>query len=161
MTDSSTITPVRHEVTVPADVARAFQVFTAHFDSWWPRGHHIGQADLYQAVIEPRKGGRWYEIDVDGTECDWGTVLVWEPPARVVMAWHLNGRWEYDPDPARASEVEVIFRGVDDRSTVVTVEHRYLERMVDADDARKGVDSDGGWRGILAGFSAVVAVSAG
>ena len=152
-----TITPIRREVTVPASPARAFQVFTEHFDAWWPRGHHIGAADLHHAVIEPRAGGRWYELDVDGTECEWGTVLAWEPPARLVLSWHLNGRFEYDPDAARASEVEVSFQPSGEDSTVVTLEHRYLERMEAAEDAYRGIDSEGGWGGLLARFTDVVA----
>ncbi len=157
---SPTIAPVSRQVTVPANVERTFQVFTTHFDTWWPRGHHIGAADLYRAVLEPRVGGRWYEIDVDGTECEWGTVLAWDAPSRLLLSWQLNGRWEYDPDPGRASEVEVTFRAVDESSTVVTLEHRHLDRMVAGEDAHTGIDGDGGWRGILVGFAAVIAASA-
>ena len=158
MTDT-TVTPVRREVTVSTTPDRAFQVFTSHFDAWWPRGHHIGAADLHEAVIEPQEGGRWFEIDVDGSQCDWGRVLVWEPPARLVLSWQLNGRFEYDPDPARASEVEVSFRPAGEGSTVVTLEHRYIERMVASEDAFKGIDSEGGWGGLLTRFADVVAAS--
>jgi uncharacterized protein YndB with AHSA1/START domain len=158
MTDTIS-TPVRHAVSVPAAPTRAFQIFTTHFDAWWPRGHHIGKADLYQVIIEPKVGGRWYEIGVDGSECEWGTVLVWDAPSRLVVTWQLNGRWEYDPDRSRASEVEVTFHAVDDQTTKVTIEHRHIERMVAAEDARRGVDSDGGWRGIIQNFAALVAAS--
>jgi len=48
------------------------QPITADFDRWWPREHHIGSADLGEAALEPRAGGRWYERDVDGAECGWG-----------------------------------------------------------------------------------------
>jgi uncharacterized protein YndB with AHSA1/START domain len=155
--NESTITPVMRDVTVPTTVSRAFEVFTTHFDSWWPRTHHIGKVDFEQAIIEPRVGGRWYERGVDGSECNWGTVLAWEPPTRVVLAWQLNGRFEYDADPARASEVEVTFRAIDNRSTVVTLEHRYLERMVAAAEAREGIGGDGGWTMILQQYAAVIA----
>jgi hypothetical protein len=73
---------VRKTVTVNSSADHAFKVFTEGFDAWWPRGHKIGEADLKQVVMEGKEGGRGYEIDVDGNECDWGIVLVWEPPGR-------------------------------------------------------------------------------
>jgi uncharacterized protein YndB with AHSA1/START domain len=48
-------------------------------------------------MIEPHVGGRWYEKGVDGSECDWGTVLAWEPPHRVVVTWQINGEWPTIP----------------------------------------------------------------
>lgn len=156
---NTTIMPVRREVTVPTTPDRAFQIFTTHFDTWWPRAHHIGGTALARAVLEPRVGGRWYEVGTDGSECEWGTVLAWEEPSRLVVTWQLNGRFEYDPDPARASEIEVTFHAVDERSTLVSLEHRYLERMVAADEARDAIGGDEGWRGILKGFVVLVEAS--
>ena len=66
---------VRKSVTVDIPIHKAFTVFTGGFDSWWPRSHKIGAAELREAVLEGRQGGRWYEIDVDGSECEWGRVL--------------------------------------------------------------------------------------
>ena len=37
---------------------RAFKVFAEQFDSWWPRSHSVGEAELDKVVIEPRTGGR-------------------------------------------------------------------------------------------------------
>ncbi len=104
----TTIAPVRYSVTVPISAQRAFTLFTEGFNTWWI-GHHIGKAELAEAVIEPRVDGRWYERGVDGTECDWGKVLVYEPPGRLVLTWQLNSEFEYDPDLTHASEVEVRF----------------------------------------------------
>jgi uncharacterized protein YndB with AHSA1/START domain len=75
---------------VNAAPERAFPVFTAGTGRWWPRSHHIGVADPETFVIEPRAGGRWYERGVDGAECEIDKVLVWEPPARLVLAWQLT-----------------------------------------------------------------------
>lgn len=69
----------------------------------------IGEAEMADFVIEPKAGGRWYEVGVDGTECDTGLVSEYEPPNRLVLTWHLDGNLQYDPDPAHASEVEVRF----------------------------------------------------
>ncbi|TDV55294.1 SRPBCC family protein [Actinophytocola oryzae] len=144
---------VTKTVTVDAGRERAFAVFTERFATWWPKSHHIGAADLADAVIEPKVGGRWYERGVDGTECDWGVVLAYDPPARVVLSWHLQGDWSYDPDPARASEIEVTFTEEADGCTRVELVHRHIERHRGADDVVSGVDSPGGWTGILTDYA--------
>jgi uncharacterized protein YndB with AHSA1/START domain len=135
---------------------RAFSVFTERFVTWWPQSHHIGEVEMAEAFIEPREGGRWYERGVDGTECDWGRVLAWEPPSRVVLSWHLQGDFSYDPDPAKASEIEVRFVAESPEETRVELEHRHIERHDDPDRVRTGVDSPGGWTGILAALESVV-----
>ncbi len=150
---TSTIT-VRNRLEVDAACAHAFHVFTAEFDSWWPHSHHIGKADLLAVVIEPKVGGRWYERNVDGTECNWGRVVVYEPPFRLVLLWQLNGQWDYDPDPSHASEIEVRFIPDGDERTVVELEHRHIERSEYAESLRDGVDSPDGWSGLLASFVA-------
>jgi uncharacterized protein YndB with AHSA1/START domain len=148
----TTATAVRHSITVAAPQERAFAMFTEGFDRWWPRTHKIGQAELAEAVLEGREGGRWYERDVDGSECDWGTVLVWDPPARVVLDWQLSGEFAYDAD--LHTEVEVSFVSEGPGSTRVTLEHRGLDAYGDQiDEVRRSIDSPGGWRGILELFA--------
>ena len=50
-----------------------------------------GTADLADAVLEPRTGGRYYERGVDGSECEnWGRVLACDPPHRIVVSWQIN-----------------------------------------------------------------------
>ncbi len=65
---------LHHTITVDAPQEKAFAVFTEGQDRWWPRSYQIGRTALEQAVLEPRAGGRWYERDVDGGECDWGKL---------------------------------------------------------------------------------------
>ena len=63
-----------------APPAVAWRVFTEKMGTWWPLAtHKIGKATAVDAVIEPRVGGRWYERGDDGSTCDWGRVLAWEP----------------------------------------------------------------------------------
>jgi uncharacterized protein YndB with AHSA1/START domain len=153
VSDTSTV-PVRKTITVNADARRAFDVFTAGFDSWWPRTHHIGKGTLARAVIETREGGRCYGKETDGTECPWGQVLVWDPPRRLVLAWQIDGNWQYQPDLAQSSEVEVQFIAEGAGTTRVVLEHRRLERHgADAEKIRTGVDGPGGWTGLLGLYS--------
>ena len=146
------MTEVRRSVLVNAGADHAFKVFTEKFVTWWPPAHHIGAAELKDVVVEPRDGGRWYEIGTDGAECEWGFVKAWEPPSRLLLAWHLNGDWDYDPDPERASEVEITFTP-EDSGTRVELVHRGFERhFTKPEQVRTGVGGEGGWGGILLGF---------
>jgi uncharacterized protein YndB with AHSA1/START domain len=155
--DQATDVPVRKSIRVSASAEHAFRVFTEGFDSWWPRGHHIGNAPMKRGVIESAAGGRCYNEQTDGTECDWGTVLVWDPPRRLVIAWQINPGWKYEPDLAKSSEVEVRFTPESDGSTRVDLEHRYFHRHgagAAVDAMRTAVDSPDGWIGLLRLFAA-------
>jgi uncharacterized protein YndB with AHSA1/START domain len=150
----STDTTFRTSITVHAPVERAFSIFTNGFDTWWPRGHHIGTAEMAEAVIEPRVGGRWLERGVDGSECEWGRVLSWDPPHHVALSWHLDGTFCYDPDHAKASRVDVHFVAETDKVTRVDLEHSGLDRHgSNWTDLRDGISSSGGWPDLLARFS--------
>lgn len=136
--------PVRKEIVVEAPVERAFRVFTERFDAWWPRDHHILESPLARAVMETRAGGRWYEVGEDGSECDWGKVLIWDPPKRLVLAWQLNGDWKYDPD--LVTELELRFTPLGNMQTRVELEHRNMDRFGSkAAPTREALDSPQGW----------------
>ncbi len=150
--------PVRKSLTVPPSIHKAFKVFTEGFDTWWPRTHHIGQSPMTKGVIEGFAGGRCYSEQADGTDCDWGKILLWEPPSRFVMAWQVTHTWGYEPDLAKSSEVEVRFTPEPDGSTRVDLEHRHLERHGDGWEVmRTSIDSPGGWGGLLALYAAKAA----
>jgi hypothetical protein len=145
---------VRKSVTVETDQECAFTVFTQGFDSWWDRTHHIGQAELLEVMMEPHVGGRWFERGVDGSECDWGRVLVWEPHDRVVLAWQLDADWKYDPN--FETEVEVRFIVESPKRTRVELEHRNLDRFgVRAEEVRAAISSPNGWTGLLQRYAEI------
>jgi uncharacterized protein YndB with AHSA1/START domain len=146
--------PVRKTITVRASVERAFSIFTDGFDTWWPRSHHIGTQPMATAIIEGRPDGRLYSRQIDGSECDWGRVTVWEPPRRLVLAWQITHEWRYEPDLSKASEVEILFTPLGDGSTRVDLEHRHFERHgAGAAAIRTAVDAPNGWTGLLQLFA--------
>jgi uncharacterized protein YndB with AHSA1/START domain len=148
--DSSQVVPVRKSVTVKTSPEKAFDVFTNRFDTWWPRSHHIGKSPMTKAIIEGKAGGRCYTEQADGADCPWGSVLVWEPPRRVVLAWQITPEWQYEPDLAKASEVEITFTPQAGGSTRVDLEHRNFERHgAGAAAMAAGVDSPNGWGSLL------------
>lgn len=153
---ATAVAPVVRDVVVNAPVDTCFSVFVDRFDSWWPPEHHIGDRKIVAFRVEPEVGGRCYDIDTDGHENHWGTVLALEPPTRFVFAWHVQGDWTIDTDPARQSEVEVTFTALGPERTEVRLEHRHLERHGGgAAGVHRGIDSPGGWSGSLRRFADV------
>lgn len=144
--------PVRKTIHVRTTPDRAFDVFTRNMTRWWPRTHSIAASPLAEVVVEPQVGGRWFERGEDGSECDWGRVLAWEPPGRLMLAWQIDPQWRFNPD--LVTEVELRFTA-DGEGTRVELEHRNLERMGEhAEAARAAYDSENGWSGLLDGFAA-------
>jgi uncharacterized protein YndB with AHSA1/START domain len=147
MARTLSIAPVRKNIRVNASQAHAFEVFTVGLDRWWPRKAKIGNAPVKAVAIEPRLGGRWYEVGEDGSQTDVGKVLVWEPPHRLVVSWDINGNWK--PDPAVGSEVEIRFTPDGPDATVIDLEHRKFEPLGAEAGASMRTTVDGGWPAML------------
>ena len=139
---------------VQAPPAVAWRVFTERMGTWWPLAvYKIGKANAVDAVLEPRVGGRWYERGDDGSTCDWGRVLLWEPPSRLVLSWDVNADWQYDPD--LQTEIEVRFIAEGESATRVELEHRKLDRYgARRDEMRRIFNTEGDWGRLLAMFAA-------
>jgi uncharacterized protein YndB with AHSA1/START domain len=143
--------PVRKSIVVRAAPEKAFSAFTGGIGGWWPRSKSIGSSPQNDVVLEARAGGRWYERGEDGSECEWGKVLQWDPPSRLILAWQINGDWKYDP--AFVTEVEVTFTALGTHETRVDIEHRNLERFGEkGQPIREAFDSDEGWNGMLKSY---------
>ena len=158
MTTTPAVPALHGTATVNMPVAQAFEFFTGSMNRWWPNDYHIGQADMVDTVLEARVDGRWYERGADGTECDWGRVLAWEPPHRMVVTWQINGQWQYDDDPEHASEIEVHFTADGPEQTTVDLDHRHLDRLVDGQAMHDQiVQAGGGWSSLLERFATTAA----
>jgi uncharacterized protein YndB with AHSA1/START domain len=130
----------------------AFQVFTQSMGRWWPASHHVGSTPFRDVLIEPRAGGRWYEINVEDEQGLWGHVLAWDPPRRVVLSWHLDTTFTFNPDLARASELEIRFQTLAPNKARVLLEHRQIERHGDGYEKLRAM-LDGGWVRVLEEFA--------
>ena len=153
MTEQVVDLRVRKTITVEVSPERAFAVFTEEIGSWWPlEGKSIGAAKAETAIIEPRVGGRWFEQGEDGSTCDWGRVLAYEPPERIALAWQISSDWRHDPEIS--SEVEVRFIAEGEERTRVELEHRGLAAAYGDQAAQMYdiLDSPTGWGEILDAF---------
>jgi uncharacterized protein YndB with AHSA1/START domain len=152
---SETIDPnsVKKQINVKAPIEVAWRVFTEKMATWWPLAHYkIGKPVAVDAIIEPRVGGRWYEKGDDGSTTDWGRVLVWDPPSRLVLTWDITADWQFDPSLNTEIEVRFVAAG---NETHVEFEHRKLDRFGERrDQMRRIFDKEGDWGRQLVAFAA-------
>jgi Activator of Hsp90 ATPase homolog 1-like protein len=146
MSESLVIEAVRKTVTVDCTVEEAFRVFTSDAISWWPIAtHSIHGDDVEEIVFEEREGGEVYELSATGEKGHWATVVGWEPPSKLVLAWNILER------EAVATEVEIRFVP-DGPRTRVELEHRGWEAVVE-DAACKRSNYESGWERVLGVFA--------
>lgn len=141
--------PIRKDVRVKLAPDAAFALFVS-MDSWWPRGmtsHPTSGLD--HVLLEPKPGGRWAELGLDGSLHDVGRVLAVEPGKRLLLDWQLDADSRYDPN--LHTDLEITFRA-DGEGTRVTLEHRNMERFGARADRGRAL-LEGGWPMILAAFA--------
>ena len=146
MNDAAVIEVVRRSVTVDCAAEEAFRIFTADANSWWPVASHSLYGDTVKEVVfEQREGGEVFELTETGEKGHWATVLAWEPPNRLVLAWEVS-------PSVIGTEVEVRFRPEDD-GTRVELEHRGWEHVAQDAPAKRD-DYDSGWAYVLGQYAA-------
>jgi uncharacterized protein YndB with AHSA1/START domain len=154
------IESVYRTIEVALPTGRAFAFFSDHFALWWPREYTWGQEVLEDIGLEPREGGLCFERGPNGFRCDWGRVLSWEPPHRLVLAWQISPRREPEPNPAKASTLEITFVADTPGRTHVVLEHRDFARHGSgAPEYRAALASPRGWSWILDRYVAVACPS--
>jgi len=99
-----------------------------------------------------KAGGRWFERGEDGSECQRGKVLSWEPPSRLLLAWQITPTFSYDPDLMTELEVRFIAEA---GGTRVELEHRLDGYGAAAENMFKAFD--GGWQGLVEEFAKAAA----
>jgi uncharacterized protein YndB with AHSA1/START domain len=147
VSDVATIAPVRKSVTVACSLERAWRVFAEEPGSWWRLStHSVHEEKAKELVLEPREGGEMYEIAEGGERAHWARVTVWEPPKRLVLAWHVN------PEAPADTEIEVTFTR-EGEGTRVDLEHRGWE-LLGAEGRDRRDQYDGGWDPLLELYAA-------
>lgn len=136
------IEPIQKQIDVACEPETAFRILTENIALWWPLGGHsvtaMNGGVAKSVVLEPRVGGKLYEIGAEDETIPWGSVRVFEPGSRLVLAWHIG------KPAAEATEVEFIFTPLPDGKTRVALEHRGWEASGDdAQGLRDGYNN--GW----------------
>ena len=125
----------------------AWAMWAERTSLWWPASHSVSGAP--EAVtFEPRAGGRVFERAPGGEEHEWGRVLAWEPPRRLVYSWRLR------QDAADATEVEITFTPAG-AGTAVAIVHRGWERLGARGPSLRERNVRG-WAGLLPAYVAAI-----
>ena len=139
------IEPVRKQLKVRLSVEQAFELFTAGIGKWWPLvTHSVGEEQAETCFFEGWIGGRIVEVLRDGSQAEWGRVLVWEPFHKVSFHWY-PGR-----APDTAQEVSVSFSEISGGTLVELVHVGWETLGADAQDRRDGYET--GWDFVLAKY---------
>ncbi|MDQ4005223.1 MAG: SRPBCC family protein [Actinomycetota bacterium] len=154
MTTQTKNTSARADIVVEVPVEHAFAAFTERTVTWKPPEHNLLEVDIAESIFEAHEGGYVYDRGVDGSECRWAQVLVFEPPNRVVLSWLISPQWQLEADGSKASEVEVRFIAEAAERTRVEIEHRNLDRHGDGwEGMRDAVAAPDGWPLYLTRFA--------
>lgn len=114
-------------VDLPTD--SAFALFTEGIDRWWPKQNSFSRGTA--AAIGLTRDRGWFETGTDGETLGWGAVLAWQPPQHLLLAWQISPDtqpWSPEPDPAKASEVDVRFLPIEPGRTQVKITHAAFDR---------------------------------
>jgi uncharacterized protein YndB with AHSA1/START domain len=118
--------PISLSFEVDCSPDHAFDIWARRTSLWWPADH-----------------------TATGIEKDWGEVVAWEPPRRLVYLWHLR------TERSDATEVEVAFDETESGSTRIRIDHRGWERL-----GERGPDwrarNVRGWETLVPHFGAAV-----
>lgn len=158
MNETKVKNEVQVEVTVNGSAEKAFRVFTERCNDWWPSDYKLGETDRKEIIMEPHVGGRWYERDADGVECEWGRVLAWAPPHHLVISWQIGVGFVPNQNPKLASRVEIRF--IEDRPNKTTIKliHSQFEKHGKGwETMRDSIAGDGGWLGLFKHLKSLMA----
>jgi uncharacterized protein YndB with AHSA1/START domain len=112
---------------------------------WWPlMTHYVGEDQAESCYFEEWIGGRIVEVLKDGSQSEWGRVLVWEPFHKVSFQWY-PGR-----SPDTTQEVTVTFTELPGGSLVELVHVGWDTLGDEALSKRNGYDA--GWDYVLAKY---------
>jgi|SRR5450631_1338892 hypothetical protein len=118
---------IRCTATVKTPPTRAFVLFTEHTKDWWKKETPFVTEPNRNFFIAKTAEGRWIERGEDGGEMTWGKVLAYEPPGRLLLGMQLSAQFSFDP--SAQTEVEITFAPTPGGGSIITLEHRDLERF--------------------------------
>lgn len=125
------IDEITRTVFLPISPAAAWDLFVHQFPDWWPREHcFCGEAALKTVFID-LAAREWGEITLGGERRIWGRVLADRPGEALSLGWQMDATaspWVPEPDPARASQIDIVFDARSDGSKLILRHHGFARQ---------------------------------
>ena len=146
------IEPVVKSVRVALPPKRAFDLFTARMQTWWPMESHSVSANLgspsKSLTFDAKMGGEIVEVTSDDVRHVWGTVHEWTPGKAFAMSWHPGKSVD------ESTQLRVTF-AADGDGCQVELTHEGWE-VLGENGAKMREGYDGGWIGVLERYTQAV-----
>ncbi|ETZ23030.1 SRPBCC family protein [Pedobacter sp. V48] len=131
-----------------------FNLFLSNINDWWPNTYTWSKEVLKEIKIEPFIGGLCTETGPHGFRCDWGRVADLIAPGRIHLKWQISPQRIPEPDPAKASDLEISFRQTSEAETTIELQHFNFENHgKGAQEYYERMNSVQGWELILHEFT--------
>ena len=88
---------------------------------------------LESISLAPCENGRCTEVGPNGFQVDWGRVLKCHPSEKIKFTWQISPNREPQPNPQKASVVEVNFTMINLKTTIVSLVHSGFEKNGEGD----------------------------
>lgn len=122
---------ITRAVDLPVSPETAWEVFVHRFPDWWPREHcFCGEAALMTVFID-LVAQDWGEITLAGERRIWGKVLASKAGEALSLGWQMDGTvspWVPEPDPARASQIDITFDACPDGTRLALKHHGFARQ---------------------------------
>jgi uncharacterized protein YndB with AHSA1/START domain len=127
----------------------AFEKFVYQFSNWWPKEYTWSGQKLKSINIMGEVNAKCYEIGPYDFRYDWGRILEIKSPHRIVFTWQISPARIPEPDPDKASEIEINLIA-DNNSTILQFVHRnFSKHGVGWEKYLESLKSEQGWTYIL------------
>ncbi|WP_420411786.1 SRPBCC family protein [Roseibium sp.] len=143
----------RFESVIALPRPKAFKLVVDHPELWWTSPFKKTRGERLDVSIDPFIGGACYQLDGNGQQQVWGTVLSIEEPLYLRIAWQVSQAGEQIADPAAASRVMINFREASEVTRLEVVHSKFLRHGESGGDYMREMMQPDGWPRILKNMS--------
>ncbi|WP_134090895.1 SRPBCC domain-containing protein [Olivibacter sp. XZL3] len=142
---------IQKKIMFDASLKKSLEIFLSDLGSWWPKEYTWSKEELVALKVNPTVNGFFTEIGPYGFQCDWGRIINFEEQAFTFL-WQMGPDRVPEPNPDKASEVEISFSEDDGYTTMILTHRNFAKHGEKGGAYQEMMDAPEGWDYILACF---------